>query len=87
MLTTTTNQSRGDWRLRAGQVLSHPLRQDETLKVRSGRLWLTANGALDAPSEDLVIEAGQCLLLPAGQRVVVEALNDSHFDWQAELAG
>jgi len=81
---TTTNSPRGDWLLRAGQVMSHPVRQDETLKVRSGRLWLTTNGELNAPSEDLVLEAGQCLLLPAGQRVVVEALNDSHFDWAVE---
>ncbi|MFO1249762.1 DUF2917 domain-containing protein [Inhella sp.] len=74
------------WQLRTGQVLRHPLRRAETLRVCSGRLWLTANGQLDAPSEDFVLQAGDLLRLPAGQEVVVEAFADARFELGEELA-
>lgn len=81
-----TNAASNVWQLRTGQVLRHPLRRAETLKVCSGRLWLTANGQLDAPAEDWVLQAGDQLRLPAGQEVVVEAFADARFELAAALA-
>ncbi|MBH9578223.1 DUF2917 domain-containing protein [Inhella proteolytica] len=74
------------WQLRTGQVLRHPLRRAETLQVCSGRLWLTTNGELDAPSQDWVLQAGDRLRLPQGQEVVVEAFADARFELNEELA-
>lgn len=74
-------QAAPTWQLRAGQVVRHRPQASETLRLRCGRLWLTADGRPEAPAEDVVLEAGQTLHLQAGQSVVVEALRESAFEW------
>lgn len=57
-----------------GEVRQLRLHDAHQLRVQHGRLWLTLDGSLLAPSEDWVLQAGDSRLLPAGRRVLVEAL-------------
>ncbi|MES2887567.1 MAG: DUF2917 domain-containing protein [Pseudomonadota bacterium] len=50
------------------------------LKVRRGRLWLTATVRAGQPSADIWLSAGEWVRLPAGCRVVIEAWPEAHFE-------
>lgn len=74
------HQSSTPWMLQPRQVWRHRVQRAEKLSVRSGRLWLTREGSLEAPAEDRVLEAGQALFFREGQDWVVEALRPAVFD-------
>ena len=50
------------------------------LKVRQGRLWITATGRAGQTPPDLWLSAGEWVRLPAGCRVVIEAWPEAHFE-------
>ncbi len=74
-----SNQPR--WTLSRGQTLHRVAPQARLLRVRSGQLWVTQDGRLDAPAEDRVLAHGDELLLERGAGVVLEAFEDSAFEW------
>ena len=51
---------------------AHPT-DEYTLKVHSGRAWLTLNGTMDKHNPDFVLFTGDGMTVQAGQHVVVEA--------------
>ena len=53
----------------AGQVVAGVASRTETLRVRTGRVWITVEGI----SHDYWLFAGDTFKAPAGHRVVVEA--------------
>jgi hypothetical protein len=68
------------WALGQGQA--EPLHvgpQGQILRVVEGWLWLTADGALGAPAEDIWLAPGEEYLLHAGSRWVVEARHAGRF--------
>ncbi len=57
-----------------GQARRLCLGQTHQLRLRSGRLWLTVDGRLGAPAEDVLLQAGEAWTVPGRRAVVVEAL-------------
>lgn len=57
-----------------GQARRLRLTQAHQLRLRSGRLWLTLDGRLGAPAEDVLLQSGESWTLPGGRAVVLEAL-------------
>ena len=77
----------GTWKLAAGRAITLEPREPGVLKVAHGQLWATYDGphggALNESGDHFVGVGGQ-LRLYAGQRLVVEAWNDSapaYFSW------
>ena len=69
------------WRLGKGQSMPLDIGPGaRRLRLRQGRLWLTAQGALDAPAEDIWLLPGDEALLPSGARVVAEGWPDAAFE-------
>jgi hypothetical protein len=64
---------RGAWQIAPGEAMSLKARTASMLRVRQGRVWVTADAGTAAPSEDLVLAPGESLAVPAGQRIVMEA--------------
>lgn len=63
----------GHWALSAGDVRHlEPLPVSRWLAVQEGRLWVTREQA-DVEPDDIWLEAGQDLFLPAGSAWLVEA--------------
>jgi hypothetical protein len=58
----------------SGQARRLRLHQAHQLRLRSGRLWLTVDGRLGAPAEDVLLQAGDAWTVPGQRAVVVEAL-------------
>jgi hypothetical protein len=81
-LMISTQQSEGSvWRLRKGQSLRLDIGPGtRRLRVREGRLWLTGEGASDAPPEDVWVSAGQDVVLASGTRIVAEGWPQASFE-------
>ncbi len=60
--------------LASGQARRLRLAQAHRLQLQSGRLWLTVDGRLGCPSEDVLLQPGETWTLPQGRGVVLEAL-------------
>lgn len=81
----------GAWRLPSGQALSLWPQRPALLRVRHGRVWATLGVAgVRVPGElgDHFLDAGDCLHVPAGARLVLEAMAPpgeaamaAQFDW------
>lgn len=68
------------WELAAGEALRLPIGPGaRKLLVTEGQLWLTRSGTLDAPSEDVWLEAGESLPLDDGSVWVVEGWSQASF--------
>lgn len=50
------------------------------LKVRQGRLWITATAPAGQPSADVWLSVDETVRLPAGCQVVMEAWPDARFE-------
>lgn len=64
--------------LAPGQALSIRPRHASTLQVAAGQVWVTFDGPHHGHANNLgdhVLQAGQMLAVPAGQRVVVERIS------------
>ncbi|MET0208650.1 MAG: DUF2917 domain-containing protein [Burkholderiaceae bacterium] len=62
------------WSLSPGEVMRLPIGPGRReLRVLEGRVWVTQRGALDLPSDDYWLNAGEALDLPGGTDLVVEA--------------
>ena len=57
-----------------GHVRRLRLREAHRLQLASGRLWLTLDGRLGAPADDVLLQAGESWVLPPGREAVLEAL-------------
>lgn len=69
------------WQLARGQALRRVAPGGRLLRVACGRLWVTRDGQPGAPAEDLVLQRGDTLPLAGGEAVVLEAFEDSAFEW------
>lgn len=69
------------WRLGKGQSLRLDIGPGKRhLRVREGRLWLTGEGASDAPPEDVWLAPGEDVVLPSGARIVAEGWPQASFE-------
>jgi len=50
------------------------------LRLREGRLWLTSEGAPDAPPDDIWLQPGDAVALPSGTRLVAEGWPRASFE-------
>lgn len=84
MNTTPTLQTPASpvWTLGRGQTLQLPAtRVARWLRLREGRLWVTADGRSDGPMpEDWWLEPGECLRLPAGTSALAEGWAPTSFE-------
>jgi hypothetical protein len=77
----------GHWRLSPGRAITLRPRETGVLRVASGQLWITFDGAQRGLRHDLgdhFVRAGEQLALRAGQRLVMEAFDvrrPAHFAW------
>lgn len=76
------------WRLVRGQTLRlQAARNTRWLRLREGRLWVTAEGRLGGQiPEDWWLAAGQSLRLPAGTEVLSEGWSVASFEVLEEPA-
>lgn len=66
-----------NWSMHAGRAMALHARHASVLKVHSGCVWATLDGPHSGAANDrgdVVLNAGSTLHVPAGQRVVFEAL-------------
>lgn len=75
------------WQLASGQTLRRVTRQPHLLRVAQGQLWVTRDGSLQAPAEDVLLNPGDSLALQGGEAVVLEAWGDSAFEWLEPAPG
>ena len=79
----------GMWAMEPQEVLSLFPRAPALVRVTHGRIWATLNGPHSGPANawgDVLLESGQVLQVPAGQRLVLESLAGrgeaaACFDW------
>lgn len=77
----------GTWKLARGRAITLRPTTDGILRVAHGRVWATLEGPHGRgphDSGDHVLEVGRSMLLRAGQKAVIEALNTrgaSYFAW------
>lgn len=67
-----------EWQLDAGRALALRAREATELTVAQGMLWATLDGPHVGPLNDrgdVVLQAGERLLLAAGQRVLIESIS------------
>jgi hypothetical protein len=64
---------RGAWQIAPGEAMSLRARTASVLRVKQGRIWLTADANAASASEDLVLAPGESLVVEAGRRIVMEA--------------
>lgn len=70
----------GAWDLQAGDAMRLPIGPGpRELRVLEGRVWVTQRGAMDLPSDDYWLEAGDALDLPSGAELVIEAWPQARF--------
>jgi len=76
---------RGAWQIAPGEATSLKAQTASVLRVRQGRIWVTPDATLEAPSEDLVLAPGESLQVAAGQRIVMEAWDGygATYTWDA----
>lgn len=78
----------GSWELKEKRAMSLFPKEDSILKIMQGRAWVTLGDGVhdrDAHYGDHVLEAGQTLMVHAGQRVVFESLDSRqtlYFDFR-----
>lgn len=79
---TAKQESDNLWRLRRGEALRLNIGPGmRSLRVREGRVWLTAgNGRADAPGQDVWLAPGEDVLLPSGAEVVAEGWPQASFE-------
>ena len=70
------------WHVSQGQAVTlAPTRSARWLRLREGRLWVTADGRADAPPpEDWWLSAGESLRLPPGTPVLAEGWPAASFE-------
>ncbi len=74
------NGSQALWSLEQGQALRMTLGPGEReLRVTSGRLWLTPTASRAHASADLVLQAGDSLVLRSGTELVMEGWPSAAF--------
>lgn len=83
MNTTTLHRDPSPlWQLGRGQTLqlqATPIAR--WLRLREGKLWVTADGRSDGPTpEDWWLSAGECLRLPAGTSALAEGWAPASFE-------
>lgn len=80
---SNAHQSLSAWTLPQGRTLHRVTPQPRLLRVCSGRLWATLDARPHdaSPPADWVLQAGAELLLQGGDGVVIEAFEDSRFEW------
>ncbi len=81
-LMSSAQQSEGAvWRLGKGQSMQLEIGPGTRhLRLREGRLWLTAQGAPDAPAEDVWLAPGDAVVLASGARFVAEGWPQASFE-------
>lgn len=68
------------WELTQGEAVRLPIGPGRReLRVLEGRVWATQQGALDLPSDDYWLSAGDALDLPSGAELVIEAWPTARF--------
>lgn len=78
MINHATEFEASSWPLATGEALSMDIGPGpRVLGVTEGRVWLTVTD--DQGKEDVWLEAGESLDLPAGANVVLEAWPAAHF--------
>lgn len=77
------------WRLARGHTLHLPaVRAARWLRLREGRLWITADGRFGGPPpEDWWLAAGQSLRLPPSTALLAEACTSASFELLEEAPG
>ncbi|UZG44804.1 DUF2917 domain-containing protein [Caldimonas thermodepolymerans] len=75
-----SQQSRAQDHLRPGAAVTLRARTAAQLKVHSGRLWVTPSSTARQPSADLVVHAGETLMLAAGQEAVLEGWPEARYE-------
>ena len=72
-----TNTSELKLKLQARALLSLVPKSPEGFQITclAGLLWITVVGC----KSDVILHAGECFQLPAGQKSVIQALDDSVF--------
>lgn len=74
-------QSEGWWRVDGGQAMQLTIGPGvRRLRVREGRLWLTGDGAADAPADDIWLAPGEDVVLAEGSHVVAEGWPRASFE-------
>ena len=74
-------QSAALWRVDGGQALQLTIGPGARhLRVREGRLWLTGDGASEAPAEDIWLAPGEDVVLAEGSHVVAEGWPRASFE-------
>ena len=85
----------GCWKLVTGRALSLRPRRRSVLEIAQGSVWLTlggSRGGLPGAVADQVLVAGECLVVEAGQHVVIEdwslpgAADAVAFHWSEAVA-
>lgn len=85
----------GAWRLQPRQTLGLVPRRAAELRIVVGQVWVTVGGqgqGIPGDSGDRFLSAGECLSVPAGTRLVMEALPPlegwapAQFEWRDEAA-
>ena len=77
----------GTWKLARGRAITLRPATDGIVRVAHGRVWATADGPHGVnpdDSGDHVLQVGRSMYVRAGQRVVLEAWNESgasYFAW------
>jgi hypothetical protein len=64
---------RGAWQIAPGEAMSLRARTPSVLRIKQGRVWVTADANAASASEDLVLAPGESLAVAAGRRIVMEA--------------
>lgn len=68
------------WALGAGEALRLSIGPGEReVHVAEGRLWLTREGSLESPPEDIWLEAGDSIALESGSQWVAEGWGATRF--------
>lgn len=71
----------GLWQLRQGESMRLEIGPGvRRLRLRDGRLWLTGQGATDAPPEDVWLRPGDDVVLQPGAQVVAEGWPQASFE-------
>ena len=82
----------GSWKLAGGRAITLRPMTDGIVRVAHGRVWATVDGPHGRTPDDAgdhVLQVGRSLYVHAGQRVVLEAWNESgasYFAWDPVLA-
>jgi len=82
----------GTWKLARGRAITLRPSSDGIVRIAHGRVWATVDGPHGGTPDtagDHVLEVGRSMYIRAGQRVVLEAWNESgasYFAWDPVFA-